>query len=152
MPAAAAQNRGCIEFFLRPNLHGVSGEFGVALMTRKPISAAPELDRDDIAFFVVMRAPRFLIYLQTGDACPMNDHVHLARSRGQSSTRTDAIVQHAIMKIKPLRKEPVRWLSSPMILGPKNPPILAVQLINPTAAAAPEEDKNRLGSAQKEGR
>src|ERR1700720_2139223 len=41
---------------------------------------------------------------------------------------------------------------SPIILGPKNPPMLAVQLINPTAAAAAELVKNALGSAQNDGR
>ena len=64
-------------------------------------------------------------------------------SRGQSSTSTDAIVQQTIMKRNPPLKEPVRWLSSPMILGPKNPPILAVQLMNPTAAAAAELVRKR---------
>ena len=39
------------------------------------------------------------------------------------------------MKINPLWKEPVRWLTSPIILGPANPPMLAVQLMNPTTAA-----------------
>src|SRR6202049_3313764 len=76
----------------------------------------------------------------------------LDRSRGHSSTSNDAIVQHAIMKINPPRNEPVRWLRSPMILGPKNPPMLAVQLMNPTAAAAAELARNALGSAQNDGR
>ena len=130
----------------------MSRKFGVAFMTRKPFSAALELDRDDIALPVIMSASRFLIHLQTGDAGAMNNHIHLGRSRGQSSTSSDAIVQHAIMKIKPPRKEPVRWLSSPMTLGPKNPPMLAVQLMNPTAAAAADEDRNELGKAQNDGR
>src|SRR5262245_15011793 len=41
---------------------------------------------------------------------------------------------------------------SPTILGPKYPPMLAVQLMNPTAAAAAELDKNAEGSAQNAGR
>src|SRR5437016_3281357 len=73
-------------------------------------------------------------------------------SRGQSSTSSDAIVQHAIIKTNPPSNEPVRWLNSPMILGPTNPPMLAVQLMKPTAAAAAELERNELGSAQNEGR
>jgi hypothetical protein len=56
-------------------------------------------------------------------------------SRGHRSTSAEAIVQQAIRKINPLWKEPVRWLTSPIILGPANPPMLAVQLMNPTTAA-----------------
>src|SRR5438105_7551307 len=56
------------------------------------------------------------------------------------------------MKINPPRNEPVRWLKSPMIFGPTNPPMLAVQLMNPTAAAAAELVRNAEGSAQNEGR
>jgi hypothetical protein len=108
MPAAAAQNGGRVEFLLRPNFRRVSGEFGVAFMTRKPFSAALESDRDDIPFTVIMSASRFFIYIQTDDACAMNNHFHLARSRGQSSTRIDAIVQHAAMKRNPVLNEPVR--------------------------------------------
>ena len=33
---------------------------------------------------------------------------HLVRSRGQISTSTDAIVQHAIMNMNPVLNEPVR--------------------------------------------
>src|ERR1700674_923752 len=73
-------------------------------------------------------------------------------SRGQSSTSADAIVQQAIINVNPLLNEPVRWLSSPMILGPTNPPMLAVQLMKPTAAAAAELLRNALGSAQNDGR
>src|ERR1051326_7587581 len=39
-----------------------------------------------------------------------------------------------------------------MIFGPKYPPMLAVQLMNPTAAAAAELDKNAEGNAQNAGR
>jgi len=42
------------------------------------------------------------------------------------------------MKINPLWKEPVRRRRSPIILGPTNPPMLAVQLMNPTTAAGAE--------------
>src|SRR5580704_6214519 len=73
-------------------------------------------------------------------------------SRGHSSTSNDAIVQHAIITKNPPLNEPVRWLRSPMILGPKNPPMLAVQLMNPTAAAAAELARNAEGRAQNDGR
>ena len=56
------------------------------------------------------------------------------------------------MKINPQRNEPVLWLRLPMILGPTKPPILAVQLMNPTAAAAAELVRNDEGSAQNDGR
>ena len=108
MPAAATQNGGQIEFVFRPNFRRVSRKFGVTFVTRKPVPTALELDRDDVAFFVIMGAARLIINVHAADACAMNNHVHLARSRGQSSTRIDAIVQHPIMKIKPLRNEPLR--------------------------------------------
>ena len=71
--------------------------------------------------------------------------IYAVRSRGHSSTSSDAIIQHATIKINPPRNEPVRWLRSPMILGPKNPPMLAVQLMKPTAAAAAELVRNEDG-------
>ena len=61
MSARAAQNGGRSEFFLWPDDRGVSGKFGVAFMTGKPIAAAFELDRDDIAFAAPMSTPRLLI-------------------------------------------------------------------------------------------
>ena len=48
------------------------------------------------------------------------------------------------MKRNPLWKEPLRWLNSPMIFGPTNPPMLAVQLIKPIAAAAAEVERSEL--------
>src|SRR5207237_9253670 len=39
-----------------------------------------------------------------------------------------------------------------MILGPKNPPMLAVQLMKPTAAAPAELVRNAEGNAQNDGR
>ena len=56
------------------------------------------------------------------------------------------------MKMNPVSNEPVRWLSRPTIVGPKNPPMLAVQLIKPTAAAAAEAVRNAEGIAQNDGR
>src|SRR5438045_7224023 len=54
--------------------------------------------------------------------------------------------------MNPPRNEPVRSLRSPIILGPKNPPMLAVQLMKPTAAAAAELVRNADGNAQNAGR
>jgi hypothetical protein len=48
MSAGAAQNGRRSEFFPWPNDHGMSGKFGVALMTGEPIATAFEFDRDDI--------------------------------------------------------------------------------------------------------
>ena len=56
------------------------------------------------------------------------------------------------MKMNPVLNEPVRWLRLPIIFGPTNPPMLAVQLMNPTAAAAAELVRNAEGKAQKDGR
>ncbi len=67
MSAAAAQNCGHIEFFLRPNHWRMTGKFGVASITGKPIPAALELDRDEIALAVVVRATRFVINLRAYD-------------------------------------------------------------------------------------
>ena len=46
------------------------------------------------------------------------------------------MIHDAIIITKPLVNDPVRWLRLPNIFGPKNPPMLAVQLIKPIAAAA----------------
>src|ERR1700730_3552828 len=62
----------------------------------------------------------------------------LTFSRGQSSTSSDAMIQHAIMKTNPVLNEPLLWLKLPIIFGPMYPPKLAVQLMKPTAAAAAE--------------
>ncbi len=67
MIAATAQNGGRVEFFLRPSLCRVSAQFGVACVTRKPLPAAFELDRNDVAFAVIMSAPRFRINVHAGD-------------------------------------------------------------------------------------
>ncbi len=45
----------------------MSGQLGVASMTRKPLAAAFELDRDDVAVAVVMRAAGFAIDFDTDD-------------------------------------------------------------------------------------
>lgn len=57
------------------------------------------------------------------------------------------------MKINPPPNEPVRWLRLPMIMGPMNPPMLAVQLMNPTAAAAAAEStRNEVGGDENDSR
>ena len=80
------------------------------------------------------------------------DATFLARSLAHIRTRTDAMTKHAIMKMNPLSNEPVRSLRRPIIVGPKNPPMLAVQLIKPTAAAAADAERKELGNAQKDGK
>jgi hypothetical protein len=107
MSARPAQNGGRIEFLLWPNDRPVSGQFGVAFMTGKPVAAASEFDRDDISFTVVMSASRFLIDVHADDLHAVN-YSHVARSRGQSNTSTDAMTRQAAMKTKPVSKEPVR--------------------------------------------
>src|ERR1043165_2960758 len=107
MPACTAQNGGHIELFPWPNDSCVSGQLGVALVTGKPIAAAFELDRDDVAFAVVMSASRFLIDVHTDDQRAVNCF-HVARSRGQISTSTDAITRQPAMKTNPQSNELVR--------------------------------------------
>jgi hypothetical protein len=107
MPAGAAQNGGRIELFRWPNDHGVPRKFGVAFVTGKPIAAAFELDRDDVAFAVVMSAARFLIEVHADDLHAVN-YSHVGRSRGQSRTSTDAMTRQAAMKTNPQSNEPVR--------------------------------------------
>src|SRR3954468_6562709 len=100
MSACAAQNGGRSEFFLWPNDRDVSGKFGVAFIARKPIAAAFELDRDDIAFAVVMRASRLLIDLHSDNVDAVN-YSHVERSRGQSRTRMEAMTRQTAMKTNP---------------------------------------------------
>ena len=107
MSACTAQDGGRIELFLWPDGRAVSGKFVVTFMTGKPIAAAFELDSDDIAFAVVMIAARFLIDVHADDLHAVN-YSHVARSRGQSSTSTDAMTRQTAMKINPQSNEPVR--------------------------------------------
>jgi hypothetical protein len=74
--AAATQNGGRIEFFLRPNHRLVFGKFGVARMTRKPFSTAFELDRDNIAFAVIMSAAGLIINTYADNGHPVNICAH----------------------------------------------------------------------------
>jgi hypothetical protein len=87
----------------------MSSELGMAFMAREPFSAASEFDGDDIGFAVIMRAPRFAINVDTVDLDAVNCARHVAaRSRGQTSTSTDAITKHTIIKANPPVNEPVR--------------------------------------------
>ena len=74
--ARTAQNGHRIEFFFRPDDRGVSGKRGVALMTWEPIPATLELDRDDVAFTVIMRAPRLFIDVDADNIHAVNIRVH----------------------------------------------------------------------------
>lgn len=80
--------------------------FGVTLMTWKPFAAADKLDRDDVVRRLIMRAARFEIDIDAVDFDAVNFHAF--RSRGHTNTSNDAMIQHAIIKAKPVLKEPVR--------------------------------------------
>jgi hypothetical protein len=82
----------------------VSGQFLMTLVTRIPLTAAFELNRDDVALAVVMRAPRFKIDIYAANFAGHS----MTRSRGQINTRMDAITQHAIIRMKPVLNDPVR--------------------------------------------
>ena len=81
----------------------------MALMTRKPFATAFELQRDDVAWTVIVGATRFRIDIDAVDLNAVNSARHVAaRSRGQISTKTDAITKHAIITANPPLNEPVR--------------------------------------------
>lgn len=67
MAAAAAQHGACLELISRPDLRRVAGKLGVAGVTRKPVAAAFESDRDNVVFAVVMSASRFVIEVDAND-------------------------------------------------------------------------------------
>lgn len=80
--------------------------FLVTLMARKPFATAGKLDRNDVVMPLMMGAARFTIDLGAVDFDVLNFHAF--PSRGHTSTRNDAMTQHAIMTAKPVLKEPVR--------------------------------------------
>ena len=82
------------------------GQFRVALMTREPVATAGKFDRDDVVGSAIMPAPCFLIDIDADNFDAVNFHAF--RSRGQISTRTDPMIQHAIIMMKPMLNEPVR--------------------------------------------
>lgn len=131
----------------------MSGKLDVTFVAREPLVTTLELQCDNVVCLVIVKAAGLRIDIDSVDLDALNGARHdMARSRGQTSTSIDAITKHAIITANPPLNEPVRWLMSPMILGPKYPPILAVQLMNPTAAAAAEPDRNAEGNAQNAGK
>ena len=92
------------------------GQLGVALITRKPLSAAFELDCDDVEVAPVMCAPGSGIDVNADDIDSMDfpahrnmeTLAHYFRSRGQISTRTAPMTKHAIIRTNPAVNEPVR--------------------------------------------
>lgn len=83
----------------------MSRELRMTFVTRKPLSAAFELDRHNVVLVVVMGAARLWIDIDADDLDVVN--FHTLRSRGQISTNTDAITKQTIMKAKPPVNEPV---------------------------------------------
>src|SRR5215469_10888180 len=109
MAAAATENRALIEFLSRPDFRRMAGQVGMTLVTRKPFSAASELNGNDIALVAVMSAARFRINVDADDLDTVNRARHdTVRSRGQIRTSADPMSQHAIITTKPALNEPVR--------------------------------------------
>jgi len=78
-------------------------------MTRKPFSAAFELQRDNIGRAVIMRASSFRIDIDPVNLKTVNYSRHAAVPlRGQINTSSEPTIQHAIIMIKPVLNEPVR--------------------------------------------
>jgi hypothetical protein len=108
MAARAAQNRWRLEFRTRPHRRNVISKVSVTLVTRKPIAAAFEFDRDDIALAMIMSAPRLRIDIDADNLDPVDCFRHVGtRSRGQTSTRMAPMIQQAIIIAKPLVNEPL---------------------------------------------
>jgi hypothetical protein len=74
LSAVSAQNHAFAEFLFQPNLRQVFGQRGMAFMTRKPFTAAFELDRDDIALVMIMGAACLRIDIHAHDGCVLNFH------------------------------------------------------------------------------
>ena len=108
LPTIPAQNRALIEFFFRPRLSRMPGERIVTLMTRKPIAAAFELNRNNIALAMIMSAAGLRIDIDADNLDPVDCFRHAGtRSRGQTSTRMEPMIQQAIIIAKPLLNEPL---------------------------------------------
>jgi hypothetical protein len=105
MAARAAQNRWHLEFRARPYRRNVISQFSVTLMTGKPFVAAGELDRDDVVRPVIMRTSRFRIDIDADNFDAVN--FHALRSRGQTNTRIDPMIQHTIIITNPLPNDPL---------------------------------------------
>ena len=74
MATRAAQDCWRIEFCARPNFRIVSGKLGMTFMTREPVAAALELDRDDIGLTVIMSTSRLRIDIHAQDDYVVNFH------------------------------------------------------------------------------
>lgn len=108
LAAISAQNCALTKFFFRPTLSRMPGEHIVTLMTRKPFPAALELNRNNIALAMIMSAPRLRIDIDADNLDPVDCFRHAGtRSRGQTSTRMEPMIQHAIIIAKPLVNEPL---------------------------------------------
>lgn len=81
-------------------------QFTMTLMTREPVATAGKFDRDDVVGSAIMPAPCFWIDIDADNFDAENFHAF--RSRGQTSTKTDPMIQHAIIIMKPVLNEPVR--------------------------------------------
>src|SRR5689334_141465 len=100
-----------------------------------------------------MNAPCLRIDVDSANFETVNCSCHAdMRSLGQISTSTDPITKQMIISANPVLNEPVRSLKLPNIFGPTNPPMLAVQLMNPTAAAAAALVRNSEGKLKKAGK
>ena len=153
MSASAAQRHHFVEFIFAPNRGRMFRNLVMTEMARKPASAAFEFQRDDVACTVIMRATRFGIDIDATNLKAVDRPSHAAtRWRGQSNTSADAMIQETIIITNPLSNEPLCWLRLPMNFGPKNPAMLPVQLINPTAAAAAPLVRNSEGKVKNAGK
>ena len=153
MTASAAQRDHFVEFIFAPKRGGMFCNLIMTEMARKPAPTAFEFQRDDVDCAVIMRAARFRIDIDAANLETVDRSSHAGtRSRGQARTSTDAMIQQTIIITNPLANEPLCWLRLPTNFGPKNPAMLAVQLINPTAAAAPPLVRNSEGKVKNAGK
>jgi|HubBroStandDraft_6_1064221.scaffolds.fasta_scaffold615403_2 hypothetical protein len=83
----------------------MTSKVSVTLMTRKPFAAAFELDCDDVVLRAIMRTTRLRIDIDADNFDAVD--FHALRSRGQTSTSTEPMIQHAIIIAKPLLNEPL---------------------------------------------
>jgi hypothetical protein len=74
LSAVSAPNGAFADFLFRPNLSRVSGKHGMTSMTRKPVAAAFELNRDDIAIVMIMGTSRLRIDTNAHHGCVVNLH------------------------------------------------------------------------------
>ena len=104
--ATAAQNCARIELRVRPDHGGVMRELCVAFVTRKPFSAAFELDRDYVALAVVMRTARFPINVCADDVDVVNLDLQCGRGLSAPTTGFQLFPCLAYLEIVALRLLP----------------------------------------------